>query len=41
MKLHTLATLMLCLLAAAACAGTNTHGVNTHNQTIPVYSQKF
>lgn len=41
MKLPVFTTLLLCLLAAAACTSTNTHGVNTHNQTIPVYSQKF
>ncbi len=41
MKPTALALLMLCLLAATACSSVNTHGMDTHNMTIPVYSQKF
>ena len=39
--LGKLATLILCLLAFSACSSVNTHGLNTHDQTIPVWSQKW
>jgi hypothetical protein len=36
-----LVTLILCLLIATACSSVNTHGLNTRDQTIPVYTQKW
>ncbi len=44
--LNKLTTLILCLLAVTACSSVNTRGltnrgVDTHDQTIPVYSTKW
>lgn len=39
--LSKLLTLMLILLIATACSSVNPHGLNTRDQTIPVYSQKW
>lgn len=41
MKPRTLAILILCLLSAAACGSVNTHGVDTHSYTVPIYHQSF
>jgi len=39
--LHTRILLIACLLAAAACSNVDTHGVDTHNWTVPVYRAQF
>ncbi len=40
MKPHTLATLILCLLAAA-CSSVNPHGVDTRHMTVTIYHTEF
>ena len=39
--LRKFVTLALCLMIVTACSSVNTHGVNTHDQTIPIYNQKW
>ncbi len=44
--LNKLLLIILCLLPLAACSSMNTrglanHGMDTHDQTIPVYSTKW
>ncbi len=43
---NKLAIFILCLLALTACSSVNTRGltnrgVDTHDQTVPIYSTKF
>jgi len=39
--LSKFATAILCLLVFTACSSVNTHGLNTHDQTVPIYNQKW
>ncbi len=46
MMLNKLVMLILCLMVVTACSSVNTRGltnrgVDTHDQTIPVYSTKW
>lgn len=41
LKLSKRLILIASLLGVAACTSGYTHGLNTHDQTIPIYSQRF